>query len=100
MTRGLDHFVPPCCPRTPTFGGIAAFQSFASPNGLDGILITSTGGNNAVRTCIISGNNGNGIAVMGRAYNNSIFHSTVGLGASITQDFPILPNGSGGILPF
>jgi trimeric autotransporter adhesin len=146
-----------------TFGGIAAFQKFASPNGLDGILITSTGGNNVVRTCILSGNNGNGIeiggnasgvqvtdtslgtnteisgpipnqgsgivirgeahnnaiggfqpsiepnvfasgnkrygiAVMDRAYNNSIFHSTIGLGTSITQNFPILPNGSGGIL--
>jgi parallel beta-helix repeat protein len=35
---------------------------------------------------------------MDRAYNNSIFHSTIGLGTSITQNFPILPNGSGGIL--
>jgi hypothetical protein len=146
-----------------TFGGIAAFQTFASPNGLDGILITSTGGNNTVRTCIISGNNGNGIeiggnatgvqitdtsagtntaisaaipnlgsgivlrgqahgnaiggfqpsveptvfasgnkkygiAVMDRAYNNTIFHSMVGLGTSIIGNYPSIPNLSGGIL--
>jgi parallel beta-helix repeat protein len=146
-----------------TFGGIAAFQTFPSPNGLDGILITSTGGNNTVRTCIISGNNGNGIeiagnasgvqvtetsvgtntnisggipnqgsgivirgeahgnaiggfqpsvepqnfvsgnnkygiAVMDRAYNNSIFHTTIGLGVSVPPPFPIIQNLTGGIL--
>jgi parallel beta-helix repeat protein len=146
-----------------TFGGIAAFQPTASPNGLDGILITSTGGNNTVRTCIISGNNGNGIeiagnasgvqvtetsvgtnsnifsaipnlgngivlrgeahgnaiggfqpsvepenfvsgnkgygiAVMDRAYNNSIFHTTIGLGITVPPPFPIIPNSTGGIL--
>ena len=146
-----------------TFGGIAAFQDFSSPNGLDGILITSTGGNNTIRTNIFSGNNGNGIeiggnasgvqitdtaagtntgisaaipnlgsgivirgeahgnaiggfqpsveptvfasgnqkygiAVMDRAYNNIIFHSMIGLGTSITGNFPSIPNLSGGIL--
>jgi parallel beta-helix repeat protein len=147
-----------------TFGGIAAFQTaFTSPNGLDGILITSTGGNNTVRTNIFSGNNGNGIeiggnasgvqvtdtsagtntaisgpmpnlgsgivlrgeahnnsiggfqpsveptvfasgnkrygiAVMDRAYNNTIFHSMIGLGTSIIGNFPSIPNLSGGIL--
>ena len=146
-----------------TFAGIAAFKTFASPNGLDGILITSTGGNNTVRTCIISGNNGNGIeiggnasgvqitetsvgtnstisaaipnqgsgivirgeahgnaiggfqpsvepqtfvsgnmrygiAVMDRAYNNSIFHTTIGVGFAVPPPFPIIPNLTGGIL--
>jgi len=146
-----------------TFAGIAAFQTFPSPNGLDGILITSTGGNNTVRTCIISGNNGNGIeiagnasgvqitetsvgtnstisggipnqgsgivirgeahgnaiggfqpsvepqnfvsgnkkygiAVMDRAYNNSIFHTAIGRGANITAPYPSIPNLTGGIL--
>ncbi len=146
-----------------TFNGIAAFQTFASPNGLDGTLITSTGGNNTIRTCIVSGNNGNGIeiggnasgvqitdtsagtntgisaaipnlgsgivlrghahsnaiggfqpsvepnvfasgnkkygiAVMDRAYNNSIFHSTIGLGTSISGNYPSIPNLAGGIL--
>jgi trimeric autotransporter adhesin len=146
-----------------TFNGIAAFQTFASPNGLDGTLVTSTGGNNTIRTCIVSGNNGNGIeiggnasgvqitdtsagtntaisaaipnlgsgivlrgeahnnsiggfqpsveptvfasgnkkygiAVMDRAYNNTIFHSMIGLGTSISGNFPWIPNLSGGIL--
>jgi hypothetical protein len=146
-----------------TFGGVAAFQPFASPNGLDGILITSTGGNNTIRTCIISGNRGNGIelagnasgvqvtetsvgtntsisgaipnqgsgivirgeahgnaiggfqpsvepqnfvsgnlrygiAVMDRAYNNSIFHTAIGRGANIAPPYPSIPNHLGGIL--
>jgi parallel beta-helix repeat protein len=145
-----------------TFGGIAAFQNFASPNGLDGILITSTGGNNTIRTNIFSGNTGNGIelggnasgvqitdtavgtntvisgpianqgngivirgeahnnaiggfqpsvepnvfasgngrygiAVLDRAYNNTIFHSTVGLGTSLVGKPPAISNGAGGI---
>jgi trimeric autotransporter adhesin len=146
-----------------TFAGIAAFKTAASPNGLDGILITSTGGNNTVRTCIVSGNKGNGIeiagnasgvqitetsvgtnssisggipnqgsgivirgeahgnaiggfqpsvepenfvsgnraygiAVMDRAYNNSIFHTTIGRGAALTPPYPFIPNLAGGIL--
>ena len=146
-----------------TFGGFAAFKPTASPNGLDGILITSTGGNNTIRTCLISGNIGNGIeiagnasgvqvtetsvgtnsnifsaipnqrsgivirgeahdnaiggfqpsiepenfvsgnygygiAVLDRAYNNSIFHTTIGLGISVPPPFPIIPNSAGGIL--
>ena len=146
-----------------TFGGIAAFQTFPSPNGLDGILITSTGSKNTVRTCIISGNGGNGIeisgnasgvqitdtsvgtdtditaaipnqgtgiliggqahdnviggfqpsvephvfvsgnkkygiAVVDRAYDNTIFHSTIGLGAGRSGAMPKIPNESGGIL--
>ncbi len=146
-----------------TFAGIAAFKTSPSPNGLDGILITSTGGSNTVRTCIISGNNGNGIeiggnasgvqitetsvgtnsnissaipnkgsgivirgeahgnaiggfqpsvepqnfvsgnkkygiAVMDRAYNNSIFHTTIGLGVHVPPPFPIISNITGGIL--
>ena len=146
-----------------TFGGIAAFQTFPSPNGLDGILITSTGSKNTVRTCIISGNGSNGIeisgnasgvqitdtsvgtdtditaaipnqgtgiliggqahdnviggfqpsvephvfvsgnkkygiAVVDRAYDNTIFHSTIGLGAGRSGAMPKIPNESGGIL--
>ena len=38
-----------------TFAGIFAFGG-AAPNGRDGILITSRGGNNLIRTCIVSGN--------------------------------------------
>jgi trimeric autotransporter adhesin len=146
-----------------TFTGVPAFQNFPAPNGLDGILITSTGGNNTIRTCIVSGNNGNGIeiagnasgvqvnqtsvgtnsaisggipnhgsgivirgeahgnaiggfqpsvepqtfvsgnlkygiAVMDRAYNNSIFHTAIGRGAALTPPYPVIPNSAGGIL--
>ena len=38
-----------------TFAGIFAFAT-AAPNRRDGILITSTGGNNLIRTSIVSGN--------------------------------------------
>ena len=71
-----------------TFGGIAAFQEFASPNGQDGILITSTGGNNTVRTCIISGNNGNGIEIGGNASGVQITDTSVGTNTKIATDIP------------
>ena len=38
-----------------TFGGLLAFKG-AAPNGNDGLLITSTGGDNMVRTNVFSGN--------------------------------------------
>ena len=78
-----------------TFGGIAAFQSFSSPNGLDGILITSTGGNNTVRTCIISGNNGNGIEIGGKASGVQITDTSVGTNTEISS---AIPNQGDGIL--
>jgi hypothetical protein len=71
-----------------TFGGIAAFQPFASPNGLDGILITSTGGNNTVRTCIISGNIGNGIEIAGNASGVQITETSVGTNTNISGGIP------------
>ena len=40
-----------------TFGGLLAFKG-AAPNGLNGLLITSTGGDNLVRTNVFSGNKG------------------------------------------
>jgi hypothetical protein len=67
-----------------TFGGIAAFQTFPSPNGLDGILITSTGGNNTVRTCIISGNRGNGIEIAGNASGVQVTETSVGTNTNIS----------------
>jgi trimeric autotransporter adhesin len=78
-----------------TFGGIAAFQTFPSPNGLDGILITSTGGNNTVRTCIISGNNGNGIEISGKASGVQITDTSVGTNTEISA---AIPNQGTGIL--
>jgi trimeric autotransporter adhesin len=71
-----------------TFGGIAAFQTFPSPNGLDGILITSTGGNNTVRTCIISGNKGNGIEIAGNASGVQVTETSVGTDTNISEGIP------------
>ncbi len=71
-----------------TFCGIAAFQDFASPNGLNGILISSTGGNNTVRTCIISGNNGNGIEIGGNAAGVQITDTSIGTNTRISGGVP------------
>ena len=49
-----------------TFGGLFAFQG-AAPNGNDGVLITSTGGNQTVRTNVLSGNLKNGLEIAGNA---------------------------------
>jgi trimeric autotransporter adhesin len=76
-----------------TFGGIAAFQDSPSPNGLDGILITSTGGNNTVRTCIISGNNGNGIEIGGNATGVQVTDTSVGTDTEIATAIPNLGSG-------
>jgi hypothetical protein len=48
-----------------TFTGVPAFKVVAAPNALDGFLITSTGGNNLLRTDVISGNLGNGVHISG-----------------------------------
>ena len=47
-----------------TFGGLLAFKG-AAPNGRDGLLITSTGGDNLARTNVFSGNRENGIELAG-----------------------------------
>jgi parallel beta-helix repeat protein len=78
-----------------TFCGIAAFQPSASPNGLDGILITSTGGNNTVRTCIISGNIGNGIEIAGNASGVQVTETSVGTNTNISG---AIPNRGSGIV--
>ncbi len=78
-----------------TFGGIGAFQLFASPNGGNGILITSTGGNNTIRTCIISGNTGNGIEIGGSATGVQITDTSVGTDTDINS---AIPNGGDGIV--
>jgi trimeric autotransporter adhesin len=76
-----------------TFAGIAAFQTFASPNWLDGILITSTGGNNTIRTCIVSGNKQNGIEIAGNASGVQITQTSVGTNSDIAGGIPNLGSG-------
>lgn len=77
-----------------TFGGLLAFKG-AAPNGNDGLLITSTGGNNLVRTNVFSGNLRNGIELAGNASGVTIDPNIVGLN---TKGDGVLPNGGDGLL--
>ena len=77
-----------------TFGGLLAFKG-AAPNGNDGLLITSTGGNNLVRTNVLSGNRRNGIELGGNASGVTVDPNIVGLN---TKGNGVLPNGGDGLL--
>ncbi len=77
-----------------TFGGLLAFKG-AAPNGNDGLLITSTGGNNLVRTNVFSGNTRNGIELAGNAWGVTVDPNIVGLN---TKGNGVLPNGGNGLL--
>ncbi|MGO9503653.1 MAG: hypothetical protein ACLPUO_19260 [Streptosporangiaceae bacterium] len=77
-----------------TFGGLLAFKG-AAPNGRDGLLITSTGGDNLARTNVFSGNARNGIEVAGSARGVTIDPDIAGL---TTNGGAALPNGGDGVL--
>ena len=77
-----------------TFGGLLAFKG-AAPNGLNGLLITSTGGDNLARTNVFSGNKENGIALAGNASGVTVDPDIVGLN---TKGNGVLPNGGDGLL--
>jgi len=77
-----------------TFGGLQAFKG-AAPNGRDGLLITSTGGDNLARTNVFSGNRGNGIEIGGNARGVTIDPDIAGL---TTKGNALLPNGRDGVL--
>jgi len=77
-----------------TFGGLLAFKG-AAPNGLNGLLITSTGGDNLVRTNVFSGNRKNGIELAGNASGVTVDPNIVGLN---TKGNAVLPNGNDGLL--
>ncbi len=76
-----------------TFGGTFAFGG-AAPNRRDGILVTSSGGNNLIRTCIISGNRGNGIELGGKATGVQVTETAVGTNSDIQT---AVANGGDGI---
>ncbi len=62
-----------------TFDGIAAFTTQMNlGNGLDGALITSTGGNNFLRTNIISRNGKDGIEIGGSAQGVQVVQNFIG----------------------
>jgi hypothetical protein len=77
-----------------TFGGLLAFQG-AAPNGHDGLLITSSGRGNLVRTNVFSGNRGNGIELGGNATGVTVDPDIAGLS---TNGMSALPNGGAGLL--
>jgi hypothetical protein len=78
-----------------TFCGLPAFVDTAVGNMLDGFLITSTGGNNLLRTNVIAGNLGNGIHISGNATGVQVADAIIGLD---TNGQGALPNGANGIL--
>jgi len=77
-----------------TFGGLLAFKG-AAPNGDDGLLITSTGGDNLARTNVFSGNRRNGIELAGHASGVTVDPDIAGL---TTNGKSPLPNGRDGLL--
>lgn len=63
-----------------TFAGVAAFTEVTTlGNTLDGFLITSTGGNNILRTNVISENGDDGIELSGEARGVQIVQNIIGL---------------------
>ncbi len=70
-----------------TFTGIFAFGA-AAPNRLDGVKITSTGGGNIIRTCIVSGNGANGIEIGGQATGVQVTDTAVGTNTGINVPIP------------
>jgi hypothetical protein len=78
-----------------TFCGLPAFVDSAVGNKLDGMLITSTGGNNVLRTNVIAGNELNGIHISGDASGVQVTEDIIGMD---TNGMSPLPNGSNGIL--
>jgi len=61
-----------------SFFGLFAFSGPAG-NGKDGLLITSTGGNQLIRTNVASGNLGNGIRLAGNATGVTIDPNIIGM---------------------
>ncbi len=76
-----------------TFGGLLAFKG-AAPNRQNGILITSTGGDNLVRTNVMSGNRRNGIKLAGKAHGVTVDPNIAG---ATTTGGSALPNGGSGL---
>lgn len=75
------------------FAGLVAFGG-AAPNQLHGIYVTSTGGNNLIRTSVTSGNIGDGIRLAGKATGVTIDPVISGLD---TNGNAPLPNGGNGL---
>ncbi len=70
-----------------SFVGMVAFGG-AAPNRLDGVRITSTGGNNVIRTCLVAGNFGNGIVLAGNATGVTVEDTAAGTNSAISEAIP------------
>ncbi len=77
-----------------TFAGVFAFSG-AAPNRRDGFLVTSTGGNNQIRTCIVAGNLGNGIEISGNASGVQVEQTASGTNTAVQY---AIPNGGSGLV--
>lgn len=77
------------------FIGLPAFQDTPVGDVLDGILITSTGGNNLIRMSISSNNGGNGVHISGNATGVTVVNVVAGLNTAGTKPEP---NGANGVL--
>ena len=75
------------------FAGLLAFQGVA-PNGLNGIYVEATGGNNLIRTSVTSGNTHSGIKLAGKAHGVTIDPAISGL---MSDGLSVLANGGDGI---
>lgn len=83
-----------------TFGGTLAFAGIA-PNGNNGVLITSTGGNQTVQTNVLSGNLNNGLEISGDAWGVTVVPNIFGLntrGDGATDFGDNFANGNNGVL--
>jgi hypothetical protein len=67
-----------------TFAGTTAFGGIA-PNQRNGMLFTSAGGNNTIRTNVVGGNIGNGIHITGGATGITVDPNIIGLNSYGTE---------------
>jgi parallel beta-helix repeat protein len=77
-----------------TFAGLAAFEDYSNlGNGQDGMLITSTGGNNIIRTNVVANNHANGIEITGNATGVQVTQAIIGMNTDGTLALPNAGNG-------
>ena len=81
-----------------TFSGTGAFNNSTNfGNVMDGLHITSTGGNIVVQTSLFSANGDDGIEISGRARDVTIQQSIVGLNVTKLPGMSRVPNGDNGV---
>jgi hypothetical protein len=77
------------------FCGLGAFVDYPNlGNGKDGVLITSTGGNNLILFTLFSGNGGNGVEIGGQASGVQVVKCAIGINLDGTA---AIPNGGNGV---